>query len=280
MAEYSVVYADNPESPTQWISHAGTAKVTYPNGDQYEGSFNSSGLRHGQGIYTYASDPETTQEKITEYNGTYNNGSREGSGVLSLANGDVYEGEFQQSKFHGKGEYRYLNGDKYNGCFNKGLKHGRGKYTFLDGGILQGDWIHGVIKRGKWIMPKYCVYHGSFNNPSSTEETADDDNAPLHQTAQLVGEGVYTKYNGGIIEGAFLDENKASEEEKKEASSGLRWVEKELREYDGDYEGVDWTQTMLDDFVIDLDTTLTKELKELDSLFTKARSAEGNSSTI
>lgn len=34
-----------------------SAKVTYPNGDTFEGSFNDDRQKHGHGIYTWSSAP-------------------------------------------------------------------------------------------------------------------------------------------------------------------------------------------------------------------------------
>ena len=52
---YTVVYKDGDKETVQWLSRAGNARVTYPNGDTYEGTFNEMGQRHGSGEYTYKS---------------------------------------------------------------------------------------------------------------------------------------------------------------------------------------------------------------------------------
>lgn len=40
-----------PSGP--WVKGAGRAKVTYPNGDAFEGSFNEALQKHGRGTYTW-----------------------------------------------------------------------------------------------------------------------------------------------------------------------------------------------------------------------------------
>ena len=40
-----------PSGP--WVKGAGKAKVTYPNGDAFEGSFNEALQKHGRGTYTW-----------------------------------------------------------------------------------------------------------------------------------------------------------------------------------------------------------------------------------
>ena len=54
--QYRVIYVDGVDSgPKQatWIQRAGKAKVTYATGDAFEGRYNSQGLRHGHGLYTW-----------------------------------------------------------------------------------------------------------------------------------------------------------------------------------------------------------------------------------
>ena len=43
-------YLDGDQESSEWLSRAGKCKVTYPNGDVYEGSFNDLKQRHGNGI--------------------------------------------------------------------------------------------------------------------------------------------------------------------------------------------------------------------------------------
>ncbi len=53
MQVYSVQFTDGDKESTNWISRSGVAKVEYENGDVYEGSYNTNGERHGNGVYTY-----------------------------------------------------------------------------------------------------------------------------------------------------------------------------------------------------------------------------------
>jgi hypothetical protein len=54
----------------------------YPNGDRYEGQFNSKGVRHGKGVYT------TNDGNV--YVGEYKDGSRHGKGTYTMHNGSRY----------------------------------------------------------------------------------------------------------------------------------------------------------------------------------------------
>ena len=60
-ASYTVKYLDGEEEEVTWIARAGRARVTYSNGDVYEGDFSADGKKHGQGQYTWAA-PETEDE--------------------------------------------------------------------------------------------------------------------------------------------------------------------------------------------------------------------------
>ena len=70
MAEYTVEYTDgantdaeNPD-PTNYVSRAGMATVTYASGDVFEGSFNEELQKHGKGKYTFAApQPEDDGEE-------------------------------------------------------------------------------------------------------------------------------------------------------------------------------------------------------------------------
>ena len=55
MAEYSVKYLDGEEEESVWISRAGKAEVTYPNGHTYVGEFNenrsATGKEYTRGLW-------------------------------------------------------------------------------------------------------------------------------------------------------------------------------------------------------------------------------------
>jgi hypothetical protein len=100
--------SDNPSATLQLIAsklvniysgelHAGTGqplgqgKVTYPNGDVYEGAV--EGVPHGEGKLTFMA-------------------------------GDVYEGEMDRGWISGLGKKTWTNGDVYEGMYLDGKEHG------------------------------------------------------------------------------------------------------------------------------------------------------------
>ena len=65
--------------------------------------------------------------------GTWSSNLKEGSGVLTLANGDSYEGQFKQDKKHGRGKFCWgdgpWKGHEYDGEWNMDRMEGKGQYT-------------------------------------------------------------------------------------------------------------------------------------------------------
>ncbi len=77
------------------------ARVTYPNGDTYEGSFNEDRLKDGPGVYTWSLEeganpwlPEggLPEGRVVKYEGSWSNGLRSGIGKIFYPNGDRYHG--------------------------------------------------------------------------------------------------------------------------------------------------------------------------------------------
>ena len=99
-------------------------------------------------------------EKTSKYpNGdTYighvdNDGQRDGQGILTKANGDVYEGQFKGGMRHGEGKYTWADGDVYDGEFGYDFMHGKGKMKFKDGQEYDGEWQGGEWQ-GKGIFKR------------------------------------------------------------------------------------------------------------------------------
>lgn len=60
-------------------------------------------------------------------------GQRQGKGVMSYANGRVYEGEWLANKREGTGFERFQNGNSYQGFFEDNLPSGLGVYKWQTG---------------------------------------------------------------------------------------------------------------------------------------------------
>jgi hypothetical protein len=84
--------------------------------------------------------PIRDQGKITYangniYEGGLNDGKPHGQGKLIYVNGDIYEGALNNDKLHGQGKITYANGDIYEGALNNGKLHGQGTLTYVNGDI-------------------------------------------------------------------------------------------------------------------------------------------------
>ena len=88
--ECKVEYIDKEEpEETNWISRAGKAKVTYPNQDTFEGTFNEDKLKEGYGVYVWmgASEEEEGEVKeISRFEGNYTFGKKNGIIILIIVN--------------------------------------------------------------------------------------------------------------------------------------------------------------------------------------------------
>lgn len=103
---------------------SGRHQVTYDEGDQYDGDWNTDGQRHGWGSLAFADG--------TKYVGKFEVGLFAG-GLLSFPDGSRYEGDFVAGKYHGFGIYTRSDGMKFEGQFADGKVNGFGLMTFVDG---------------------------------------------------------------------------------------------------------------------------------------------------
>jgi len=109
----------------------GKGKLTYVNGDVYEGNWKNN-KRNGEGTIVF-------QNKTT-YTGRWSNDRIHGHGTFKYFNGDVYEGVFDNGKKSGDGTMTYENGTMYKGKWKNDMRHGEGKQTFPNGDIFKGEW--------------------------------------------------------------------------------------------------------------------------------------------
>ncbi|MDB2317936.1 hypothetical protein N9V23_04200, partial [Flavobacteriales bacterium] len=164
----------------------GQGKMTYGNGDVYEGAWND-GKKHGQGKMIY--------EDGNVYDGMWKDGKPNGKGKMTYAKdlfGKIfkeYDGMWKDGKRHGEGELIYNDASVYNGAFEDGKPHGEGKMTYKESGaIYEGAWKkmepHG---QGKLTLKSGYVYEGVFEDG----------------VLWLQGQGKLTYKDGPVYEGAF-----------------------------------------------------------------------------
>lgn len=84
---------------------AGHHRISYSEGDVYDGEWSGDGKRHGQGTLTFASG--------AKYRGEFVNGFFQGCGVLVFPDGGKYEGQFELGKYQGLGVFSNEGGMKF-----------------------------------------------------------------------------------------------------------------------------------------------------------------------
>lgn len=107
----------------------------FTNGDIYEGEFNG-GRSQGSGVYYYYVNGR--------YEGDWVNGRYDGYGIESWSKGSKYKGQYKQGARHGYGVYWFYTGDSYSGEWFNGQSHGFGVQTCADGSSYVGEFKFGV----------------------------------------------------------------------------------------------------------------------------------------
>ncbi len=97
-------------------NYKSTGKITFPNGDVYEGYIGSGvigiiGNPHGTGVYTYADG--------SVYRGEFVEGEQWGEGVMTWIDGQAFQGHFYKNAPSGNGIMTYPDGTKIEGYFEE-----------------------------------------------------------------------------------------------------------------------------------------------------------------
>lgn len=83
------------------------------------------------GTGTANSSPKTTPTKVIFLFyflmlGHFSKGKKQGKGLLTFLNGEIFEGNFEADEKNGKGRLTYPSGNVYDGHWLNNLKHGNG----------------------------------------------------------------------------------------------------------------------------------------------------------
>ena len=123
----------------------------------YQGSFNVYGERDGHGVMTW--------ENGDVYTGEFFNGNRHGHGTLVFADGTEYVGEWECNLQHGIGTRRWTNGDCYTGQYRNGKRTGEGRFYYSNGDMYIGQWVSGVMHGpGRYYYASGQRFEGLFVN--------------------------------------------------------------------------------------------------------------------
>ena len=107
---------------------------------EYRGSKNAHGQKDGRGVMSFANG--------NVYDGEWKADGKHGKGKMTYFNGDIFDGEFEENA-PTRGTYHYGNGDVYTGDMreadNNLLAQGNGKITFSNGKTYEGQWHDGFM---------------------------------------------------------------------------------------------------------------------------------------
>lgn len=151
-------------SKTSQVYFKGKGKITFADGDTYNGEFKDD-LRNGYGVFI--------GKNGDKYEGYYKDGKQNGKGKEIFADGETYEGEYKEGLRNGYGVYVWKNGNRYEGFWKDDKINGKGKKTFVNGNTYQGDFVDGKFEGyGVYIGKNGYKYSGYFikNNECSKEE--------------------------------------------------------------------------------------------------------------
>ncbi|VVC24206.1 MORN motif [Cinara cedri] len=161
-------------------------RIAYDSGNVFEGTLSSRWIAQGTGSL-FLSDGGIT------YEGQFNDGLPEGTGIVKWPDGSWYKGEFRRGLRHGYGLHvscengrRSYSGQwtdskrngpghtscragesdgalNYVGDWVDGRPHGRGSCDWSDGTRYVGDWVDSLPHgRGKVVWSNDNVYEGEF----------------------------------------------------------------------------------------------------------------------
>lgn len=127
-------------------------------GDNYEGSF-EQGARQGRGKMIYSNGDA--------FAGIFQDDQREGKGVYRYKDGRVYEGNYVNDMPDDKnGKMEWRDGTTYQGHFSKGKRSGKGKIQFPGSNAeYQGDFVNGKYHgTGQCHFGDGSVYRGQWKH--------------------------------------------------------------------------------------------------------------------
>ena len=86
-----------------------------------------------------------------------------GTGLLTWANGDVFEGSLKNGKRHGKGKFVWSNGQRYNGDWVNDVPTGQATVDFTNGNRYEGTVVNSTPEgNGRMAYASGGTYEGQF----------------------------------------------------------------------------------------------------------------------
>lgn len=138
----------------------GQGKMSYPNGNVYEGQWHRNTFC-GQGVYHAFKGDKVEPDK---YVGTFDKHLQHGEGeYLVTSNGSKYKGDWVYGEREGFGTYRWPDTSLYRGYWKADERHGFGKLELSNGHVYEGFWVRGKREgKGKMRWSDGSHYDGDW----------------------------------------------------------------------------------------------------------------------
>jgi hypothetical protein len=158
---------NNSDSPPSPVSTVYQSPKEIIDGEGIQGMYKGiveEALPSGVGTITYQQNHHPIG--ITQYEGFFDRGIRQGYGRAEFGNGDSYHGNWTCGIFEGSGEYLFADGRIYKGTWSKGLPHDKNaKFTWPNNDLFEGVYEHGHRKSGRLVFADGAYYDGEFYSP-------------------------------------------------------------------------------------------------------------------
>lgn len=170
---------------------------------RYVGALDSLARMHGRGVLTYADG--------MVYEGEFFEHHLQGIGVLKRADGAVEEGRFANDFLNGAGKKTWANGTRYEGQFRAGHAQGQGIMRSADGSEYVGQFLSDRYSgRGKLtdVSGKVCegdFIAGQLHGKAKCLWANGDQYDGGFIADKRAGDGLYIEADGEVKEGQFLN---------------------------------------------------------------------------
>jgi hypothetical protein len=187
---------------------SGTGRLRWANGDVFDGTL-QNGKRQGKGLFVWGNGQR--------YKGDWVDDEPNGQAVIDFANGDHYEGMAEHASPKGTGSMAYASGDRYKGQFAAGQPNGTGAYVWKNGQKFEGDWKDGKPSgRGRLQYASGDVYEGTVRDGSPNQSgtftwVSGDRYVGQWKAGRKEGPGVFTwAATGDRWEGVYENDAQSS----------------------------------------------------------------------
>ena len=186
-----------------------TTSIRDADGVVFVGRIEHGNLRKGKGVFTHLHKDGENKGKVSVYEGEFENGLFQGTGISRDASGCVYEGDFLRGAAHGKGKCHWAEqGWLYEGDWANDKRHGQGTCRQMEEGgeVYSGSW-----KSDAWDGKGHLRFAGGGQYVGEFKKD------------KLHGKGRYTFADGSEYVGYFKNDMRQGHGEMTYAD-GFRYV--------------------------------------------------------